>query len=97
MRRFCAPWKAISAYAAPLASSPTIATAPIRARPRAAPRLARLREELAAANEERDLDRQLSALTTQARALRERGAMKAADPQAELLSVSRPASSRLRT
>ena len=48
--------------------------------------IGRLREELAAANEERDLERQLSALTTQARALRERGAMKAADPQAELLS-----------
>jgi hypothetical protein len=45
-----------------------------------------LREELAAANEEGDLDRRLSALTTQARALRDRGAMKAADPQAELLS-----------
>jgi hypothetical protein len=48
--------------------------------------IGRLREELAAANEERDLERRLSALTTQARALRERGAMKAADPQAELLS-----------
>ncbi len=48
--------------------------------------IGRLREELAAANEERDLDRRLSELTTQARALRERGAMKAADPQAELLS-----------
>jgi hypothetical protein len=45
-----------------------------------------LREELAAAHEERDLDRRLLELTTQARALRERGAMKAADPQAELLS-----------
>jgi hypothetical protein len=48
--------------------------------------IGRLREELATANEERDLDQRLSALTTQARALRERGAMKAADPQAELLS-----------
>ena len=48
--------------------------------------IGRLREELAAANEERDLDRQLSALSSQARALRDRGAMKAADPQAELLS-----------
>ena len=48
--------------------------------------IGRLREELAAANEERDLDQRLSALTTQARALRDRGAMKAADPQAELLS-----------
>jgi len=45
-----------------------------------------LREELAAANEERDLERRLSELTSQARQLRERGAMKAADPQAELLS-----------
>jgi hypothetical protein len=48
--------------------------------------IGRLREELAAANEERDLDRRLLALAIQARALRERGAMKAADPQAELLS-----------
>ena len=48
--------------------------------------IGRLREELAAANEQRDLDRQLSALSSQARALRDRGAMKAADPQAELLS-----------
>ena len=48
--------------------------------------IGRLREELAAANEERDLDRRLSELTIQAHALRERGAMKAADPQAELLS-----------
>ncbi len=45
-----------------------------------------MREELAAAHEERDLDRRLLELTTQARALRERGAMKAADQQAELLS-----------
>ena len=48
--------------------------------------IGRLREELAAANEERDLGRRLSELTIQAHALRERGAMKAADPQAELLS-----------
>ena len=46
-----------------------------------------LREELAVANEERDLDRQLSELTGQARQLRERGAMKPADPQAELLAL----------
>ena len=45
-----------------------------------------LREELAVANEERDLDRRLSELTGQARQLRERGAMKPADPQAELLA-----------
>jgi hypothetical protein len=45
-----------------------------------------LREELAVANEERDLDRRLSELTSQARQLREQGAMRAADPQAELLA-----------
>jgi hypothetical protein len=39
-----------------------------------------LREELAVANEEHDLDRRLSELTSQARQLRERGAMKPADP-----------------
>ena len=38
IRRFCVPWKALSAYAAPWVSSPTIASAPTRARPRAAPR-----------------------------------------------------------
>jgi len=48
--------------------------------------VSQLRKELAAANEEHDLDRRLSELTSQARQLRERGAMKAADPQAELLS-----------
>lgn len=48
--------------------------------------IARLREELATANEERDLDRRLSELLSQARELREHGAMRAADPQAELLS-----------
>ena len=45
-----------------------------------------LREELAVANEERDLDRRLSDLMGQARQLREQGAMRAADPQAELLA-----------
>ena len=49
-------------------------------------KVARLREELAVATEERDLDRRLSELTVQVRQLRERGAMKAADPQAELLA-----------
>ena len=48
--------------------------------------VSQLREELAAANEERDLDRRLSELTDQARQLRERGATKATDPQAELLA-----------
>jgi hypothetical protein len=48
--------------------------------------ISQLRKDLAAANEEHDLDRRLSELTSQARQLRERGAMKAADPQAELLS-----------
>ena len=48
--------------------------------------VSQLREELAAANEERDLDRRLSELTGQARQLRERGATKATDPQAELLA-----------
>ena len=48
--------------------------------------VSQLREELAAANEERDLDRQLSELMGQARQLRERGAMRPADPQAELLA-----------
>jgi hypothetical protein len=49
-------------------------------------KVARLREELAVATEERDLDRRLSELTGQVRQLRERGAMKLADPQAELLA-----------
>jgi hypothetical protein len=49
-------------------------------------RVARLREEFAVANEERDLDRRLSELTGQVQQLRERGAMKAADPQAELFA-----------
>ena len=48
--------------------------------------VAKLREDLASAKEERDLDRQISELKSQARQLRERGAMKSADPQAELLA-----------
>jgi hypothetical protein len=46
----------------------------------------RLRQELAAAEEERTLDARLAELTTQVHALRERGAVRAADPQAELLA-----------
>ncbi len=46
----------------------------------------KLREELAAANEERDLERRLSELRSQVRELRERGAVRTADPQAELLA-----------
>lgn len=48
--------------------------------------VSRLREELAAAIEERDLNVRLAALTEQAREWRERGAVRAADPQAELLA-----------
>jgi hypothetical protein len=48
--------------------------------------VAKLHEELASAKEEHDLDRQISELKSQARQLRERGGMKSADPQAELLA-----------
>jgi hypothetical protein len=48
--------------------------------------IAQLREELAAANAERDLDSRLSELSSQTRQLRERGAARTADPQAELLA-----------
>jgi hypothetical protein len=48
--------------------------------------IARLRQELAAAQEEKKLDERLHLLHEGARALRERGASRAADPQAELLA-----------
>ncbi len=48
--------------------------------------ISRLQEELAAATEERAVNKRLSELTGQARRLRERGAVRAADPQAELLA-----------
>lgn len=48
--------------------------------------VAQLREELAAAKEENDLDREIEKLKGQARDLRERGAIKSSDPQAELLA-----------
>ena len=43
--------------------------------------VAQLRKDLAVATEERDLDQRISELTAQARQLRERGGMKAADPR----------------
>ncbi len=52
--------------------------------------ISRMREELAAAHEERELDGRLGELSRQAHQLRERGAARPADPQAELLArVSR--------
>ena len=48
--------------------------------------VAQLREELAAAKEENELDREIAKLKGEARDLRERGAIKSSDPQAELLS-----------
>ncbi len=48
--------------------------------------VAQLREELAAAKEENDLDREIGKLKGQMRDLRERGAIKSSDPQAELLA-----------
>ena len=48
--------------------------------------VAQLREELAAAKEEHDLDREIANLKTKVRELRERGAIKASDPQADLLA-----------
>ena len=48
--------------------------------------VARLREELAAAQEENELDREIARLKEKARELRERGAIKSSDPQAELLA-----------
>jgi hypothetical protein len=48
--------------------------------------VAQMREELAAATEEQELERRLSMLMSQARELRERGAMKTPDPQGELVS-----------
>jgi hypothetical protein len=48
--------------------------------------VAKLREELAAAKEENELNREIATLKGEARDLRERGAIKASDPQAELLS-----------
>src|SRR5208337_5594594 len=48
--------------------------------------VAQMRKDLAVATEERDLDQRISELTAQAWQLRERGGMKAADPQAQLLA-----------
>ena len=48
--------------------------------------VAQLREELAAAKEESDLDREIANLKAKVRELRERGAIKSSDPQAELLA-----------
>lgn len=48
--------------------------------------VAKLREELAAANEEQQLTGKIDALQKQARELRDRGATKVADPQKEFLS-----------
>ena len=48
--------------------------------------VAQLREELAAAKEENELDREIAKLKEKARELRERGAIKSSDPQAELLA-----------
>ena len=48
--------------------------------------VAQLREELAAAKEENELNREIAKLKDEARDLRERGAIKSSDPQAELLS-----------
>ena len=48
--------------------------------------VAKLREELAAAKEENELNREIAKLKGEARDLRERGAIKASDPQAELLA-----------
>ena len=48
--------------------------------------VAQLQEELAAAKEENNLDREIAKLKVQARDLRDRGAIKSADPQAELLA-----------
>ena len=48
--------------------------------------VAKLREELAAAKEENELNREIAKLKGEARDLRERGAIKSSDPQAELLS-----------
>jgi hypothetical protein len=43
-------------------------------------------EELAVAKDENDLDREIEKLKGQARELRESGAIKSSDPQAELLA-----------
>jgi hypothetical protein len=48
--------------------------------------VAQLREELAAAQEENELDREIAKLKEKARELRERGAIKSSDPQADLLA-----------
>src|SRR5271166_1199822 len=48
--------------------------------------VAQLREELAAAKEENELNREIAKLKGEARDLRARGAIKSSDPQAELLS-----------
>ena len=48
--------------------------------------VAQLREELAAAKEENELDREIAKLKEKARELRARGAIKSSDPQAELLA-----------
>ena len=56
-----------------------------------------LREELAVANEERDLDRRLSELMGQARQLRERGAMRRPIRKRNCWRVYRAAGSRLTT
>ena len=48
--------------------------------------VAQLQEELAAAKDENDLDREIEKLKGQARDLRERGAIKSSDPQAKLLA-----------
>jgi hypothetical protein len=46
----------------------------------------KVREELAAAKEENDLNREIAKLKEKARELRERGAIKSSDPQADLLA-----------
>jgi hypothetical protein len=48
--------------------------------------VAQLREELATAKEENDLNREIAKLKAKARELRERGAIKSSDPQADLLA-----------
>ena len=48
--------------------------------------VAKLQEELAASNEERELDSKIDALQKEARELRERGATKTKDPQKEIVA-----------
>ena len=59
---------------------------PIKERRTVCAEVAQLREELAAAKEENELNREIAKLKDQARDLRERGAIKSSDPQAELLA-----------